>query len=267
MQQYNDSRVSFAKIPWYTESEPSTWRTLRLCASVTSRRSRLPERFMQRSSKRRFLLRVQAAQTVEVDNGTGPENVAGENVTISIFVADFSISVPRHDRQISSTGSSISLPSFSPSFFFFLPWLHWPRHREYIDSPPVKLLSRAVFYPLATTTGRESGISFRSAHARRKSSQTIPSCRPTGYANAWNAGHWIDSLQLYRLRNRVRLASKWTANDNCDPSPSFLFFLDSSGSKRATKENAFDGRSKRYRGFVYSSIRRRTSFSPSFADS
>lgn len=134
MQQYNDSRVSFAKIPWYTESEPSTWRTLRLCASVTSRRSRLPERFMQRSSKRRFLLRVQVAQTVEVDNGTGPENVAGENVTISIFVADFSISVPRHDRQISSTGSSISLPSFSPSFFFFLPWLHWPRHREYIDS-------------------------------------------------------------------------------------------------------------------------------------
>lgn len=134
MQQYNDSPVSFAKIPWYTESEPSTWRTLRLCASVTSRRSRLPERFMQRSSKRRFLLRVQVAQTVEVDNGTGPENVAGENVTISIFVADFSISVPRHDRQISSTGSSISLPSFSPSFFFFLPWLHWPRHREYIDS-------------------------------------------------------------------------------------------------------------------------------------
>lgn len=265
MQQYNDSRVSFAKIPWYTESEPSTWRTLRLCASVTSRRSRLPERFMQRSSKRRFLLRVQVAQTVEVDNGTGPENVAGENVTISIFVADFSISVPRHDRQISSTGSSISLLFSFVFLFSSLASLASPP-RIY-RSPPVKLLSRAVFYPLATTTGRESGISFRSAHARRKSSQTIPSCRPTGYANAWNAGHWIDSLQLYRLRNRVRLASKWTANDNCDSSPSFLFFLDSSGSKRATKENAFDGRSKRYRGFVYSSIGRRTSFSPSFADS
>lgn len=70
---------------------------------------------------------------------------AGGNVTISIFVADFSISVPRHDRQISSTGSS---PPFS-SFFLFLALLAWPL-LENISSPPMKLLSRAVFYPSAT---------------------------------------------------------------------------------------------------------------------
>lgn len=122
MQQYNDSCFFGKNILVHGIGSAA----LRVqCASVTSRRSRLPERFMQRSSKRTFLLRFQVAQTVQVDNGTGPENVPGENVTISIFVADFSISVPRHDRQISSTGSSI-FSFFSPGPFIDRPFLASP---------------------------------------------------------------------------------------------------------------------------------------------
>lgn len=135
------------------------------------------------------------------------------NVTISIFVADFSISVPRHDRQISWTGSSIFFSSLFLFSLFSPPALlpgsvTSPRRRIYrLDSPSIYIYIRNCHVPyfiLATTVRIGPLLSFR---ARSSQIVTIPrpTDRPNGYANAWNAGDFRRWLRVFAIVSSTRV--------------------------------------------------------------
>lgn len=157
------------------------------------------------------------------------------NVTISIFVADFSISVPRHDRQISWTGSSIFFSSLFLFSLFSPPALlpgsvTSPRRRIYrLDSPSIYIyiytkLSRAVFYPSHHGENRASPFVPCTLVANRNDSAAD---RPTKRLRKRVERRGLSTLAASlcncivdaRLRNRAfAFASKWIANDNRDPS-------------------------------------------------